>query len=251
MSCKKLAVVAATLANGGVCPITHEKVFQSSTTKHILSLMYSCGMSDYSGQFAFKVGLPAKAGVSGCVMVVIPNVGGFCTWSPRLDKVGKNSTRGITFFGELVSRFTFHNFDGLSNLDKDEEVVEVETINENKTTDNIKDQTKEIHIKIDPLNHGTYSHDELVTALLFAAFEDDINTIRNMIMNNVDLNVTDYDKRTALHVAASEGCFDSVKMLIDNGANINVKDRFNNTPLDDAVRGNHGDIIELLLENSK
>ena len=251
MSCKKLAVVAATLANGGVCPLTHEKVFQSSTTKHILSLMYSCGMSDYSGQFAFKVGLPAKSGVSGCVMVVVPNVGGFCTWSPRLDKIGKNSTRGITFFEELVSRFTFHNFDGLGNLSKDEEVVDFESIDERNISKKMKNQVNDNQIKIDPLRHGTYTHDEMVTALLFAAFENDINTIRNMILNNVDLNVIDYDKRTALHVAASEGCFDSVKMLIDNGANINVKDRFNNTPLDDAARGGHSDIIEYLIENDR
>ena len=54
------AVMAATLANGGICPITAEQVFKEDSVKHTLSLMLSCGMYDYSGQFAFKIGLPGQ-----------------------------------------------------------------------------------------------------------------------------------------------------------------------------------------------
>ena len=93
MTADSLAVVAATLANGGVCPLTSERVFASSVVRACLSLMYSCGMYDYSGQFAFRCGIPAKSGVSGCIMLVVPGVCGICTWSPRLDKFG-NSARG-------------------------------------------------------------------------------------------------------------------------------------------------------------
>ena len=50
------AVIAATLANGGYCPITGEKVLEASAVRNTLSLMHSCGMCDYSGHFAFKVG---------------------------------------------------------------------------------------------------------------------------------------------------------------------------------------------------
>lgn len=113
-SCERMSVVAATLANGGVCPITNQRVFRFDTVRACLSLMYSCGMYDFSGEFAFTVGLPAKSGVAGGLMVVVPNVLGLCVWSPRLDALG-NSVRGLAFCNELVRRFNFHNYDDLVN----------------------------------------------------------------------------------------------------------------------------------------
>ena len=62
ISANKLAIVAASLANGGVCPLTGEEVFSPETVKCCLSMMFSCGMYDYSGEFAFTIGLPAKSG---------------------------------------------------------------------------------------------------------------------------------------------------------------------------------------------
>lgn len=55
-NCESMSVMAATLANGGICPITEEKVLKPDSVRDVLSLMHSCGMYDYSGQFAFKVG---------------------------------------------------------------------------------------------------------------------------------------------------------------------------------------------------
>lgn len=127
-NCDIMSVMSATLANGGICPLTEEKVLNSESVRDTLSLMHSCGMYDYSGQFAFKVrlemirihikicfyqvGLPAKSGVCGGMLVVIPNVMGVCTWSPPLDALG-NSCKGVMFCEELVKKFNFHRYDNL------------------------------------------------------------------------------------------------------------------------------------------
>ena len=112
LDCDRLAVVAATLAHAGVNPLTQENVFRFDTVKDCLSLMYSCGMYDFSGEFAFMVGLPAKSGVSGGLMVVVPNTLGLAIYSPRVDEFG-NSIRGIEFCKEMIARYNFHNYDSL------------------------------------------------------------------------------------------------------------------------------------------
>lgn len=112
MDAEGLGAAAAALANGGLSPVTGERVFSAASVQKCLSMMSACGMYDYSGEFAFSVGLPAKSGVSGALMVVVPRVMGICLWSPRLDIRG-NSVRGIEFCRELVSRFPFHVYDNL------------------------------------------------------------------------------------------------------------------------------------------
>ncbi|XP_055074706.1 glutaminase a isoform X5 [Misgurnus anguillicaudatus] len=117
VTCESASVMAATLANGGFCPITGERVLNPEAVRDTLSLMHSCGMYDFSGQFAFHVGLPAKSGVSGGILLVVPNVMGVMCWSPPLDKLG-NSVRGIQFCTDLVQLFNFHNYDNLRHFAK-------------------------------------------------------------------------------------------------------------------------------------
>ena len=113
MTASMLAVAAATLANGGVCPITGRQVLSTEAVKKTLSVMQAAGMYDNAGVFTLEVGLPAKSGVAGAVMTVVPNLMGFATFSPRLDPYG-NSVRGVAFCRQLVELFTFHIYDSLS-----------------------------------------------------------------------------------------------------------------------------------------
>ncbi|XP_040213069.1 glutaminase kidney isoform, mitochondrial isoform X2 [Rana temporaria] len=117
VTCESASVMAATLANGGFCPITGERVLSPEAVRNTLSLMHSCGMYDFSGQFAFHVGLPAKSGVAGGILLVVPNVMGIMCWSPPLDKLG-NSVRGIQFCQDLVGLCNFHNYDNLRHFAK-------------------------------------------------------------------------------------------------------------------------------------
>ncbi|MGF1510342.1 MAG: glutaminase A [Myxococcota bacterium] len=112
---KSMAALAGTLANGGVNPLSQKRVLEPRTVRNCLSLMSSCGMYDFSGEFAFTVGLPAKSGVAGGILVVIPNVLGMATWSPLLDTYG-NSVRGLAMCRDLVSVYNFHNYDSLTGL---------------------------------------------------------------------------------------------------------------------------------------
>jgi glutaminase len=106
---KSLASACAVLANGGRDPHSGRRIFAPLTVQHCLSLMLSCGMYDYSGTFAFQVGLPAKSGVSGALICPIPGVGGLAVYSPPLDPYG-NSVRALSFCKELARRSKLHVF---------------------------------------------------------------------------------------------------------------------------------------------
>lgn len=104
-----LAVMGATLANGGINPITQEQAIDRRYVQDVLSVMHSCGMYDYSGEWLYRVGLPAKSGVGGGIIVVAPGKLGTGVFSPPLDIKG-NSVRGIKACEELVSDLGLHLF---------------------------------------------------------------------------------------------------------------------------------------------
>jgi len=110
---RDLAVMGATLANMGNNPLTGNSAFDLATVKSMMAIMFTCGMYDYSGEWAYRVGVPAKSGVSGGVLAVVNRQLGIATYSARLDARG-NSHRGIEVCAELANSFGLHSFDCLN-----------------------------------------------------------------------------------------------------------------------------------------
>lgn len=109
VSCRDMAVMAATLANHGENPFTGERAVPPQFVKHILSVMYTCGMYDSAGEWAYRVGLPAKSGVSGGILAVVPGQAGIAVFSPRVDAHG-TSLRGVRVCEALSARYGLHLF---------------------------------------------------------------------------------------------------------------------------------------------
>ncbi len=105
-----LAVIGATIANHGVHPRTGEQIVPRHVTRDMLTIALTCGMYDYAGEWAYSVGIPAKSGVGGGILGILPGVGGMAVFSPRLDEHG-NSVRGLRTFEELSREFDMHLFD--------------------------------------------------------------------------------------------------------------------------------------------
>lgn len=111
VTCDDLARMAATLANGGVNPVTGVVPLPASRVRDVLSVMFTCGMYDFAGEWAFDVGVPAKSGVSGGILVAVPGKMGLSTYSPGLDPYG-NSVRGVEVCREVSRRLGLHVFAG-------------------------------------------------------------------------------------------------------------------------------------------
>ena len=94
-----LAVMAATLADGGMNPITGEQVVSRGVCRRVLAVMATAGLYELSGDWLYEIGMPGKSGVSGGIVTVSPGKGGMATYSPPLDGAG-NSVRG-----QLVTKF--------------------------------------------------------------------------------------------------------------------------------------------------
>lgn len=195
-----MGLLAATLSNGGIHPWSYKKIFSDNTVKNILSIMSSCGMYDYSGEWNYEIGIPAKSGVSGLIYAIIPGLGGIATYSPRLDKLG-NSYRGVNFFKKLSTKINIHKYENKNNLD----LLSISRFENN----NIK-----------MLNY----------LLLDGCYTNNIDLVKECLSKGCDINFQDYDKRTALHIAFDEGNQKIINYLLENGANINLKDRWNKTP---------------------
>lgn len=112
VDCQDLAFMAATLANGGVHPVTGVRALPPEHVNRVLSVMATCGMYDYAGSWLFEVGMPAKSGVGGGIIAVLPGRLGLGMYSPLLDGKG-NSVRGINVCKLLSRDLGLHVFSRL------------------------------------------------------------------------------------------------------------------------------------------
>jgi glutaminase len=200
-----MGLLSATLANSGIHPWSYKKIFTSNTVKNILSIMSACGMYDYSGEWNYEIGVPAKSGVSGLIYTVIPGLCGIATYSPKLDKLG-NSYRGVNFFKLLSKKLNIHKYE-------DKNSNELLIIDRNENT-NIK-----------TLNY----------LFLDGCYHNNLDLVKECISKGCNINFQDYDKRTALHIAAEENHREIIDYLMDNNADLKIKDRWNKSP-DDILK---------------
>lgn len=107
LNCVDLARMGATLAAGGVNPLSGERVLDTQVVSDVLSVMYTCGMYDDAGRWALKVGLPAKSGVAGGIIAVLPGQLAVAVFSPPLDQHG-NSVRGVAACERLTQDLDLH-----------------------------------------------------------------------------------------------------------------------------------------------
>jgi len=107
VTCRDLGIMAATLANRGINPITGKQALRGEYVESVLSVMGSCGMYDYAGEWIYNIGMPAKSGVAGGIIAVLPGQLGIGVFSPRLDSRG-NSVRGIRVCQDLARHLDLH-----------------------------------------------------------------------------------------------------------------------------------------------
>jgi glutaminase len=104
-----LSLMAATLANQGVQPQSKQKIFKDENIAKIISLIFTCGMYDTAGTWAYQVGIPAKSGVSGAIFSIVPGKFGIAAYSPLIDDHG-HSIKGVEAIKEFASKLNLNIF---------------------------------------------------------------------------------------------------------------------------------------------
>jgi glutaminase len=107
VDCHDLAMMAAVMANGGMSTSSDEQLIDGQVNRHVLSVMATCGMYNGSGNWMSTVGIPAKSGVAGAIIGVLPGQVGVAVFSPRLNQQG-NSVRGVAVFERLSRDMELH-----------------------------------------------------------------------------------------------------------------------------------------------
>eukprot|EP01138_Halocafeteria_seosinensis_P007902 gb/GECG01008073.1/.p1 GENE.gb/GECG01008073.1/~~gb/GECG01008073.1/.p1 ORF type:complete len:665 (+),score=73.24 gb/GECG01008073.1/:1-1995(+) len=228
LNCEKLSIIAASLANLGVCPTTGQQVLGNEELISLFSLMYNCGLNQYTGTWTFNVGLPATTGVSGACMVIIPNIMGIAIYSPVLNE-WEIPPAALKFCESLTSRYRINIFDQLVYRNEELDIRSVE------------EEHNEDFSSLSETQKSTLLFFELCTS----ANSGSIEKVRQAMEAGVDINRWDYDRRTALHIAACSSHVEISQLLIREGANILTRDRWGSTPFDEAMQHGSTELIEL------
>jgi glutaminase len=109
VNAKQLAMMGATLANNGVIPATGQRVIKAENVPHILSAMMTAGLYDSSGGWAWNVGLPAKSGVGGGIVAIVPGKGAIAVFAPPLDEAG-NSVKAQKVIAYVAQKLDYNLF---------------------------------------------------------------------------------------------------------------------------------------------
>lgn len=232
VSAESMATAAATFANGGLNPISDKRVFSPETVTAVLSTMMTCGMYDASGEFSSINGFPAKSGVSGIILAVIPGVCGICTFSPRIDSLG-NSVRGLDFFSRLSREaVTTPLYSTLGSKMSTSFGNQFEW----KTSGNEQVLTKFTLREFSSLWWAAASGDEL--------------RIRQLAARGIDVNESNYSNRTALNFAITRKVpLSTISLLIELGSDL--RPDFLGAYIEDAKRVCREDIVDLLQRSQK
>lgn len=207
---RELCSMAACFANGGKNPWSGSQIFEPESVTHLLSLMYSSGCGALSGEFSFKVGIPAKSSREGVVLLAIPRFAGVVVAAKELNQ-SHVSRGGFKFCVDFSDHFNCHALSGDSTVSR----------------------------KLDPTMYHFNTDMRLCEDLLYAAEAGNIMSLHLLVNLGFSLSSADYDGRCAAHLAAARGHLRVIKFLYKHGADITAQDRWGCTPLEEARRGGH------------
>lgn len=190
-----LALMGATLANNGVNPRTGKQLIGPEDVRDVLTLMISCGMYDYAGEWSFDVGLPAKSGVSGGVVAVLPGQLAIAIWSPKLDEIG-NSVRGVAACSRISRDFGLHLFMNAATV---EDVVRRQARADQQPSLRIRNPRERDILAAEGHRIALV---EIQGALYFASAERMIRTL-DTLAEEVDCMILDFRRLNSLDAAAT------------------------------------------------
>jgi len=206
VNCRDLALLASCLANNGVNPITGVIALDDQYVSKVLSVMGSCGMYDYSGNWLYHVGMPAKSGVGGGIIAVLPGQFGLAIYSPPLDELG-NSVRGIKVCETISKDFGLHLFHTARSTSSSVIRVNFDAINVRSRK--LRPEPEHQYLKENGHRIRCY---ELQGELMFGSTVSMINQLMDETINTSFI-IIDFHRVVAIDSAASRLWLDCLSTL--------------------------------------